>query len=671
MAHDPCCPPDEGKESKKATGGKAAKTGEHHHEDDELEGLHGHDHEEEDGPIWKTAKARLTLACAAAFGVAYLIAKLLPYTAPWGYIVAMLVGLVPIAGRAFKGITKGYPFTIETLMTVAAVGAIVINAAEEAAVVIVLFLVGELLEGFAAGRARASIKALATLVPKEATLERDGKPIKVQASELKLDDIVIVKPGDRIPADGQVTEGESAVDEAPVTGESVPKKKTVGDQVYAGTINDEGVLKVRITATAEDNTIARVIKLVEEAHESKAPTERFIDRFSRYYTPGVMVFAALVTVIPPLLMGASWSQWVYKGLAVLLIGCPCALVISTPAAIAAALSAGARRGLLMKGGAVLETFRKVTFVAMDKTGTLTEGKPRVTDIIGKDMQDAELLKLAASLESGSNHPLAVAILNEAKARKVDHGSAQDAKAIGGKGVVGKVDGKEVALFSPKAAEEKVPLSEDDKKQIEKLNDDGKTVSILLLDGKIVGYVAIRDEPREDAKAGLDALKKLGIKTLMLTGDNKRTGTAIAQQLGMEARAELLPEDKQAIVKELQAKGETVAKVGDGINDAPALAAADIGIAMGGGTDVALETADAAILHGRVKDIADMIGLSKSAMSNITQNISIALGLKAVFLVTTIIGITGLWPAILADTGATVLVTLNAMRLLGWKGTGNA
>lgn len=671
MAHDPCCPPDEGKTSKKATGGKAEKHAEHHHEDDELEGLHGHDHEEEDGPIWKTAKARLTLACAAAFGVAYLIAKLLPYTAPWGYIVAMLVGLVPIAGRAFKGITKGYPFTIETLMTVAAVGAIVINAAEEAAVVIVLFLVGELLEGFAAGRARASIKALATLVPKEATVERDGKAMKVQASELQLDDIVIVKPGDRVPADGQVTEGESAVDEAPVTGESVPKKKTVGDQVYAGTINDEGVLKVRITATAEDNTIARVIKLVEEAQESKAPTERFIDRFSRYYTPGVMVFAALVTVIPPLLMGASWSQWVYKGLAVLLIGCPCALVISTPAAIAAALSAGARRGLLMKGGAVLETFHKVTFVAMDKTGTLTEGKPKVTDIIGKDMEDAELLKLAAALESGSSHPLAVAILNEAKSRHVDHGSAQDAKAIGGKGVVGKVDGKEVALFSPKAAKEKVALSDDDKKQIEKLNDDGKTVSVLLVDGKIAGYVAIRDEPREDAKAGLDALKDLGIKTLMLTGDNKRTGIAIAQQLGMEARAELLPEDKQAIVKELKEKGEIVAKVGDGINDAPALAAADIGIAMGGGTDVALETADAAILHGRVKDIADMIGLSKSAMSNITQNISIALGLKAVFLVTTIIGITGLWPAILADTGATVLVTLNAMRLLGWKGTGNA
>lgn len=383
-----------------------------------------------------------------------------------------------------------------------------------------------------------------------------------------------------------------------------------------------------------------------------------------------MVFAALVTVIPPLLTGGTWSQWVYKGLAVLLIGCPCALVISTPAAIAAALSAGAKRGLLMKGGAVLETFRKVTFVAMDKTGTLTEGKPKVTDIVAKGMEEGDILKFAAGLESGSSHPLATAILNEAKNRKIAHGSAQDSKAIGGKGVTGRVDGKDLSLFSPKAAQETVKLDAEDLKQIEKLNDDGKTVSVLLVDGKIAGFLAIRDEPRADAKAGVDALKALGVKTLMLTGDNRRTGEAIARQLGMEAKTELLPEDKQAVVKDLKKKGEVVAKVGDGINDAPALAAADIGIAMGGGTDVALETADAAILHGRVKDIADMMGLSKSAMRNIGQNITIALGLKAVFLVTTIVGVTGLWPAILADTGATVLVTLNAMRLLGWKGSGH-
>lgn len=647
---------------------ETSKTGDKHvHLDDELEGLHGHDHGVEDGPWWKTSKARLTIACAAAFAVAYLLAKLVPASQPWGYIAAMLVGLIPIARRALKGMTRGYPFSIETLMTVAAVGAIVIKAAEEAAVVIVLFLVGELLEGIAAGRARASIRALATLVPKEALLVVDGNTQKVQADALGVDDIVLIRPGDRIPADGVIVEGESAIDEAPVTGESVPKRKGPDDQVFAGTINQDAVLKVRVTAAAQDNTIARVIKLVEEAQEAKAPTERFIDSFAKYYTPGVMLFALLVTVIPPLLWQAPWSDWIYKGLAVLLIGCPCALVISTPAAIAAALSAGAKRGMLMKGGAVLETFRKITFVAMDKTGTLTEGKPKVTDIVALSGDEESILKMAAALETGSSHPLAVAILGEAKARNIQAPSVKDAKAISGKGVVGQVDGKAIGLYSPKAAAEAAHLSSEAQDRITVLNDEGKTVSVLVIDTAAAGLIAMRDEPRADAKAGIAALQDLKIKTLMLTGDNDRTGKAIAKQLGMEARTELLPEDKQRIVKELKDKGEVVAKVGDGINDAPALAAADIGIAMGGGTDVALETAEAAILHGRVLDIAEMIGLSKMTMRNITQNITIALGLKGVFLVTTIIGITGLWPAILADTGATVLVTANAMRLLAWRG----
>ena len=648
--------------------GKASKSNDAHvHTDDELEGLHGHDHAAEDGPCWKSSKAWLTIACAAAFGVAYLLAKLIPATQPWGYVAAMMVGLIPSGRRALKGITRGYPFSIETLMTVAAVGAIVIKAAEEAAVVIVLFLVGELLEGIAAGRARASIRALATLVPKEALLVVDDSTQKVQADALEVDDIVLIRPGDRIPADGVIVEGESAIDEAPVTGESVPKRKGPDDQVFAGTINQDAVLKVRVTAAAQDNTIARVIKLVEEAQDAKAPTERFIDSFSKYYTPAVMVFALLVTVIPPLVWQAPWSEWVYKGLAVLLIGCPCALVISTPAAIAAALSAGAKRGMLMKGGAVLETFRKITFVAMDKTGTLTEGKPKVTDIVALSGDEDTVLKMAAALETGSSHPLAVAILGEAKAKNIQPPAAKDAKAVSGKGVLGQVDGKSVGLYSPKAAAEAAHLSSETQDRITTLNDEGKTVSVLVIDNAAIGLIAMRDEPRADAKAGIDALQALKIKTLMLTGDNDRTGKAIAKQLGMEARTELLPEDKQRIVKELKDKGEVVAKVGDGINDAPALAAADIGIAMGGGTDVALETAEAAILHGRVLDIAEMIGLSKTTMRNIAENITIALGLKAVFLVTTIIGITGLWPAILADTGATVLVTANAMRLLGWRG----
>jgi Cd2+/Zn2+-exporting ATPase len=343
------------------------------------------------------------------------------------------------------------------------------------------------------------------------------------------------------------------------------------------------------------------------------------------------------------------------------------LVISTPAAIAAALSAGARRGLLLKGGAILETMRKITTVAFDKTGTLTEGRPKVTDVIGCAQSPSQVLSVAAALESGSNHPLALAILAKAKTDGVPVTPATSAKALAGKGVSGMVGGVDMFLASPQAARERAKLTPDQDAQISSLNDAGNTVSVLVAEDNISGLIAMRDEPRPDAKAGIQALRKMGIRTLMLTGDNRRTAAAIANGLGMEARAELLPQDKQRIVGDLQKQGQVVAKVGDGINDAPALAAADVGIAMGGGTDVALETADAAILHGRVLDVARMIMLSQATMANIGQNITIALGLKAVFLVTTIVGLTGLWPAILADTGATVLVTLNAMRLLAWRG----
>jgi len=630
-------------------------------------GLHGHDHAAGDEPWWKTAKARLTFACGAALGAAFVLAHFYPATEPWIFIAAMTVGLIPIARRAVMAAVNGMPFTIETLMTVAAIGAVVIDASEEAAAVVFLFLVGELLEGIAAGRARASIKALATLVPKTALLERDGKTTEVPAESLGIESVILVRPGDRMPADGLILSGNTSVDESPVTGESVPKGKGPDDQVFAGTINQDSAIRVKVTAAAQDNTISRIVRLVEEAQETKAPTERFIDRFSKYYTPGVMVVAALIAVVPPLAFGGVWDEWVYKGLAVLLIGCPCALVISTPAAIAASLSAGARRGMLMKGGAVLESLGKVTKVAFDKTGTLTEGKPKVTDIVGAARSDTETLQLAANLEVGSSHPLATAILAEANTRGIVPVSAVDSRAIGGEGVVGKSGGVDLFLGSPQAAEKRTKIPDDLKARIAKLNDDGKTVSILVADGVLAGLIAMRDEPREDAKAGVAALARLGIGAVMLTGDNRRTAAAIAASLGMEPRAELMPEDKQRIVGEMRRSGEFVAKVGDGINDAPALAAADIGIAMGGGTDVALETADAAVLHGRVMDVAGMVALSRATMSNIWQNIAISLGLKAVFLVTTVIGVTGLWPAILADTGATVLVTANAMRLLGWRG----
>lgn len=630
--------------------------------------LHMHDHGSDDDskPWWQQSKARLTIAAGAALVAAYIIGHFVPQYSLYIFSAAMLVGLVPIARRAIAGARFGTVFSIETLMTVAAIGALFIGAVEEAAMVVLLFLIGELLEGVAARRARNSIRGLADLVPKTARVEKDGQIIEQDAASLQVGTIIMIRPGDRIAADGVIISGNSAVNEAPVTGESTPKNKETGDKVFAGTINSDNVLRVEVTASAQNNTIARIIAQVEEAQESKAPTERFIDRFSVWYTPAIMLLGAIVAIAPPLLMGADWNEWIYKGLAILLIGCPCALVISTPAAIAAGLSSGARRGLLMKGGAVLESAGHVTAVAFDKTGTLTEGTPIVTDIIAFGKDETEVLRFAASVEQGSSHPLAIAILKAAADKNITLPQVHDGAALGGKGVTGTVEGQAVLLASPKAVATKTTVSESDMQRIAALNDQGKTVSLLMIGDLLAGGIAMRDEPREDARAGLKALQNQGILTIMLTGDNRRTAEAIGNDLGMEVHAEMMPEDKRRVIGELKAAKQIVAKVGDGINDAPALAAADIGIAMGGGTDVALETADAAIMHGRVMDVANMISLSQTTMANIKQNITLAIGLKVVFLITTILGITGLWPAILADTGATVLVTANAMRLLRWK-----
>jgi Cd2+/Zn2+-exporting ATPase len=642
-----------------------AHSGHHHGAHDHaapVEGSHGHDHGPMDGPWWKSDKGELTIVTGVALVAAYALNYLLPASQTY-FIAAMLVGLVPISRRAFMAARAGTPFSIEMLMTIAAIGAVIINASEEAAMVVFLFLIGELLEGVAAGKARQSIQALTALMPKTAFLEKDGRTTEVPAETLTIGSVILVRPGDRISADGVIIDGTSAVDQAPVTGESTPVAKSEGDTVFAGTVNGAAALRLRVTAAAADNTIARIVRMVEEAQETKAPTERFIDRFSRYYTPGVVAVAALIAILPPLLAGQGWSEWVYKGLAVLLIGCPCALVISTPAAIAASLSAGAGRGLLIKGGAVLETLGKLTAVAMDKTGTLTSGKPVVTDVIPFGRTADEVLRLAAALEAGSSHPLAAAILAKAADDEVEVPTADKAEAIAGQGLSAIVEGKAVFLGSPQAAKDRTSLSMAHTRAIAGLQEAGKTVSVLVVDGQLAGALAMRDESRPDAKQGIAELHAAGIKTVMLTGDNARTAAAIGKELGIEVQADLMPEDKQRAVLSLQAQGFKVGKVGDGINDAPALAAADVGIAMGGGTDVALETADAAILHGRIGDIAAMIRLSRCTMRNIHQNITIALGLKAVFLVTTVLGITGLWPAILADTGATVLVTLNALRLL--------
>lgn len=627
-------------------------------------GTPGHVHEAPpDGMSWyQTGKGRLVLVTGACLAAAWSASLAWPAAAHWAFIAACLIGIVPVARKAFAAASAGMPFTIEMLMTIAATGALVIGAAEEAALVVFLFAVGEVLEGVAADRARASIRALGDLVPKTAIIEENGQTRTVDAAALTIGQIVLVRPGDRIPADGEITDGISGIDESPVTGESVPKTKGVGEPVFAGSVNSEAALRVRVTKAAEDNTISRIIRLVEEAQEARAPTERFIDRFSRIYMPAIVALAVLVAVIPPLMLGGEWSVWIYRALALLLIGCPCALVISVPAAIAASLSTGARQGLLMKGGVVIEAAAKTGIVAFDKTGTLTQGRPRVTEIVALGRPEREVVELAASVETGSSHPLALAIIDRAKAHAIPLRNAIEAKAIAGQGVTGTLDGVTIFVGAPRHALSRATFDDQAKEAVERLEMAGKTVAAVIADGILAGLIAMRDEPREDAAQGIAELTALGVRSLMLTGDNARTGAAIAGSLGMEHKAELMPQDKVAAIKALSA-GTSVMMVGDGINDAPALAAARIGVAMGSGTDVALETADAAILKSRVRDVAAMIRLARATMSNIRVNIGIALGLKAVFLVTTVFGYTGLWVAILADTGATVIVTANALRLL--------
>lgn len=614
-------------------------------------------------PWWKTRKGRMVLSLAAPLALAFIVSTVRPDLSPWAYGAVALVGLIPVARRSVVGALSGTPFSIETLMTVATAGALAIGAAEEGVVVIFLFAIGELLETVAAGRARAGIKALINLVPRTARIEEAGQIREVAVERLRVGDIVMVRPGDRVPSDGQVVEGQSEVDQAPVTGESAPVAKGPTDPVYAGSINANGQLRVRLTHTAADNTIARILHLVEEAQGSKAPIARFIDRFSVYYTPAAMVVAALIMLAPPLVGGANWYTWLYRGLATLLIACPCALVISTPAAIASALASGARRGLLVKGGAALEILGRVKTVAFDKTGTLTVGRPEVTDVVAVDGSHDGLLAKAAAVERGSSHPLGLAIIAAAEARELAIPPAfGGATAIPGKAVTARLREGFVSVGSPRYAAELGLLPSELPTSIEALEAGGKTVLVALAAKRTIGLIALRDEPRADAMAGIARLKALGIRTVMLTGDNRCAGEAIGRVLGLEVQSELLPDAKLAAISAMKKRGP-VAMIGDGINDAPALATANVGVAMGSGADVALETADAALLKNRVLGVAELVELSRETLSNIWQNITIALGLKAAFFAATVFGVTSLWMAILADTGATVLVTANALRLL--------
>ncbi len=632
---------------------------EHDHDHDHDHG-HGHSHSHSHGgggsvwkSLWDEGPGKEAVVYAVALQAAAVAERLWPQLDPWAFLVALAVGIVPVARQALAAAKGGNPFSIEMLMTVAALGAAAIGAAAEAATVVLLYLVGECLETVAAHRSQAGIRALVGLVPQTALRETASGLETVAAEALAPGDVIVVGAGARIAADGEVREGLSAVDESALTGEPMPKSKAAGDAVFAGTVNGDGTLKVAVTARAGDTAIARVVRLVKEAQARKAPVERFIGRFARVYTPIIVGVAGAVMVLPPMLAGEAWSTWIYRGLALLLIGCPCALVISTPAALASGLASGAGRGLLIKGGAVLETLAKVGAVAFDKTGTLTLGRPALTDVAERGASRAEILGLAAGLSLGSGHPMARAIRAAAEAEGVAPAAVADIAAYPGRGVGGKAGNSEIFLGALDRADAAADA----------LMAEGKTVSALSRDGAVIGLVAVRDTLRPDAAEGVRRLHELGIGATMLTGDAAAAARPLAAHLAIGFQASLKPEDKLRAVRGMQASGTQVAKVGDGINDAPALAAADVGIAFGGGTDVALETADAASLHARVADVAAMIELARRTMSNIRQNIAIALGLKGIFLVTTVAGITGLWPAVLADTGATVLVTANALRLL--------
>ncbi|WP_320713006.1 Zn(II)/Cd(II)/Pb(II) translocating P-type ATPase ZntA [Enterobacter cloacae] len=613
----------------------------------------------ETAPAEKTAPLRENLPFIALVMMMALSWGLEQINHPFGnlaFIATTLVGLYPIARQALRLMKSGSWFAIETLMSVAAIGALFIGATAEAAMVLLLFLIGERLEGWAASRARKGVSALMALKPETATRVAGNERQTVAINALRPGDVIEVAAGGRLPADGTLLTATASFDESALTGESIPVERTAGEKVPAGATSVDRLVQLTVLSEPGDSAIDRILKLIEEAEERRAPVERFIDRFSRIYTPAIMLVALLVTIVPPLFFGAPWEGWIYKGLTLLLIGCPCALVISTPAAITSGLAAAARRGALIKGGAALEQLSQVQQVAFDKTGTLTVGKPQVTGVYPQDISEDELLTLAAAVEQGSTHPLAQAIVSEAQSRGLTIPAATAQRALVGSGIEADIDGKKVLI---------VAAGKSSNPEVEALEQTGQTVVTVMQDGVAKGMLALRDTLRDDAKEAVAALHQLGVQGVILTGDNPRAAAAIAGELGLDFKAGLLPADKVSAVTELNSHAP-LAMIGDGINDAPAMKASTIGIAMGSGTDVALETADAALTHNRLTGLAQMISLARATRANIRQNISIALGLKGIFLVTTLLGITGLWLAVLADTGATVLVTANALRLLRRK-----
>tara|TARA_R110002096_G_scaffold434832_5_gene658267 strand:- start:73569 stop:75695 length:2127 start_codon:yes stop_codon:yes gene_type:complete len=590
------------------------------------------------------------------------------------YLAAVGAGLFRVVPKALLALQRLRP-DMNLLMTIAVAGAIALGEWFEAGTVAFLFALSLSLEAWSVGKARRAVEKLLSLAPPTVNLKDGSGTTEVTPDSVGIGAIFVVQPGERFALDGIIVEGSSDVDQAPITGESERVPKDEGDEVFAGTINGNGSLEVRSTKLASDTTLAHVIEMVGEARKDRSNSERWVERFARIYTPVVFAAAALVALGPPLLLGQSFEPWIYRALVLLVIGCPCALVIATPVAIVAGLAAAARNGVLVKGGQYLEIPASIQVVAMDKTGTLTEGKPQVVSVEPlNDHTSEQLLAIAAAVESKSEHPIARAILQHAKEQGASLPPCSDVQIVPGKGTRGTVDGKRYWLGSHRWLEEREQETSDIHRALEERSDAGRSVVVVGTEDHVCGFITLADKLRSDSKAAVTALHAAGIKRVaMLTGDNEGTAIAIATEVGIDdVRAELLPADKVAAIESLERDYGAVAMIGDGINDAPALARSSLGIAMGVmGTDVAVETADVALMTDDMSKLAWLIGHSKRTLGIIRQNTSFALGIKVVFVVLTFTGVASLWGAIAADMGASLLVVANALRLLKSEDSSNS
>jgi Cd2+/Zn2+-exporting ATPase len=588
------------------------------------------------------------------------------------FAAAIVSGAWFILPKAIRAARRFAP-DMNLLMTIAIAGAAAIGEWSEGAAVAFLFALAELLESFSVARARKALSSLLKISPPVALLKEGESFREVPVEQVRPDDVIAIKSGSRIPLDGEVIAGESAVDQAPITGESVPVEKKKGDTVFAGTINGEGSLDVRVTRLSSDTTLAKIIHLVEEAQSQKAPSQRFVDAFARYYTPSVMVLALIILLVPPVLFHGAWLTWIYRALVLLVIACPCALVISTPVSIVSGLTAMARRGVLIKGSAFLEAIGKLRALALDKTGTITEGKPRVTKVHAlQDASENEIVRIAAAIDLHSEHPLAQAVVEYARNQHLDFARSENYKAQSGRGASAKIDDHDYFVGNHRFAHELAVCSEEIERLLAEIESETQSVVVVGhmphsgCKGEVLGVIAVGDAVRPNAKDAIVALHHAGVrKVVMLSGDNQRTVDAIAKQAGIdEAQGDLLPDQKVDRVKELMKQEGYVGMVGDGVNDAPAMAIATVGIAMGAaGTDTAIETADIALMKDDLAKIAETVVLGRRTVRVIQANIIFALAVKAVFLVLAVVGYTSLWLAIAADTGATLVVIANALRLL--------